>query len=240
MDTNVWKDFFDMLLTTPMTNDAVKVYIEDRNLPVWDKTEIINNISALGIDTTAKMSEYLLFFEKSTSRVSSENASAHNLNTDAPVVDTENVPSRSEIKDMKEKWGLFAMFAEFFETIIAALKWLANTIPDEGEGPGTSTDRAVADTEVAPEEVVQTIEQQARTLFREKLIVWSTKVDAFVQIWGSRMITEWKSTHENLASTLQSYIEYRTNWDRIPYQEWFDTVDGIESDTDSIDSSASK
>jgi len=68
-------------------------------------------------------------------------------------------------------------------------------------------------------------ESKFNNLFLTETSTWDKKIDSFVDAWDARTIEEGKEVWENLANTLVAYISYRTTGNRVPYEEWFQTID---------------
>jgi hypothetical protein len=160
-DANVWKDFFDFISGETVSEDNIRKYIEERNLPIWSETNITNNLSGLWIDAQEHLQSIIWVISTTDDK---------DRNTDWVInTDLDNLPTEDDLDDMEEKWGLFAMFAkmirEFMQWIIKFWEdaWLVDDSNEEKDEPKSDT----------PEEIAPTTIETWRGLFRTKLSEWN-------------------------------------------------------------------
>lgn len=136
-DANIWKDFFDFLSGDSLSEEKIKTYIEERNLPTGSETIITNNLNGLSVWAKEDLQSIL------SSLWNKDNTDIDWDTSPTTTIDPEVLPSEDDLDEMEEKWGLFAMFAkmirEFMQWIIKFWEesWL---IDDSDNKTGNSED----------------------------------------------------------------------------------------------------
>jgi len=205
-DANVWKDFFDFLSGDSVSEEKIKTYIEERNLPTGSETIITNNINGLSVWAQEDLQSIL------SALWTKDNTDTDWETSQATTIDSETLPSKDDLDEMEEKWGLFAMFAkmirEFMQWIIKFWEesWLIDGSDDQIQNPEGNPDEA--------EEIAPTTLENGRSLFRTNIS--EENISPFTQTQIQELFPEeWELT--------QTAKDIITTIDTIPGKKSFES-----------------
>jgi len=217
MDANTWVEFFDTLISKPMSKEEIKLYIEKHNLSPDDSTEIENDISGL-TTRSAEIMKTLLALPKKVPTAPPETKkpkvdSKETPETHPTETKPEDIPTEDEIDEIIESWWLGAAFIKIIQEIFNMIQGLS------GKSEDTDSSKKTEKKEGKTPEVIKKEKSELK-----KLIEWvpesqknNSLILALTEGWEKadeiKALIEWISPGEDGASKIDTVLNiFDTQW----------------------------